>query len=125
MAALTRHKEIATSDAMKTSGSDAPKSSQEVRDDVADGDGLAGILGGVEDLEVPLQVLVDVEDRGHIATAVAVVWGRPDRHQVAVLEPVLEAIHHELMGASHQFEVVDVIELSGNLGSEEPASASG
>ena len=49
--------------------------SQEVRNDLADGNGpMITVVRGVEDLEVPLQIFVDFEHGGEITTAVAVVW---------------------------------------------------
>ena len=59
-----------------------PGASQEVRNDLADRNGARTVLRGVEDLEVPLQVFVDVQDGGNITAAVAVVWSRPDCNQV-------------------------------------------
>ena len=79
----------------------------------------------MEDLEVALQLIVDVQDGGDVTATVAVVGGRPDCYEVRVLEPVLEAIHDELMSASHKFQVVDVVELGRHLGTEEPASTTG
>ena len=56
------------------SAGDAPNpSSQEVGDDLAVRHGTGGVLRGVEDLEVALQVVVDVQNRGHVAASVAVV----------------------------------------------------
>ena len=57
-------------------------SSQEVRNDLADGDGTRTVLRGVEDLKIPLQVFVYVKNGGDITAAVAVIWCRPDRNQV-------------------------------------------
>ena len=69
----------------------------------------------MEDLEVALQLVVDVEDGGHITATVAVVGCGPHGNQVGVLEPVLEAVHDELMSTSHKLQVVDVVELGRHL----------
>lgn len=98
--------------------------SQEVRNDLADRDGTRAVLSGVEDFEVPLQVVVDVEDRGNITATVAVVGCRPNRNQVGIFEPVLEAVHNQLMGAGHELEIVDMVILGSNLGAKKPASTS-
>ena len=98
--------------------------SQEVRDNLANGHGSAGVLRGVEDLKVALQVLVDVEDGGDVTATVAVVGCGPNRHEVRVLEPVLEAVHDKLMSPSDELQVIDMVELSGDLGAEQPAGAS-
>ena len=99
--------------------------SQEVWDNLADGYGTARVLRSVEDLKVALQVLVDVEDGGDVATAVAVVRCGPNRHQVRVFEPVLKAIHDELVSPGHQLQVINVVELRCDLGAEKPAGTSG
>ena len=75
----------------------------------------------MEDLEVPLQLVVDVQDGSDVTTAVAVVRRRPYRHKVRVLEPILEAIHDKLMGTSHKLQVVNMVELGGHFGAEKPA----
>ena len=47
---------------MKATRSNTPNCSQEVGNDLADWDGAGRVLGGVEDLELPLKVVVDVQD---------------------------------------------------------------
>ena len=98
--------------------------SQEVWNDLANRDSALRLRGGVEDLKGALHLLADVEQGSHVAASVAVVRGRPDGHEVGVLEPIFESVHDELMGTSNQFDVVDVVELRGDLGSEEPPSTS-
>lgn len=78
----------------------------------------------MEDLKVALQVLVDVEDGGDVTATVAVVGCGPNCHEVRVLEPVLEAVHDELMSPSDELQVIDMVELSGDLGAEQPAGTS-
>ena len=79
----------------------------------------------MEDLEVAFQLIVDVQDGSDVTATVAVVRGGPNRDEVRVLEPVLEAVHDKLMGASHEVQVVEVVELSRHLGAEEPAGTTG
>ena len=106
---------------MKVSVDDAPNSSQEVRDNLANRDGARRVFCGVEDFEVALHVFANVQDRGNVTATVAVVWCRPHRHEIGVLEPVFKAIHHKLMSPGHKLEVVDMVEFGSNLGTEEPA----
>ena len=102
-----------------------PDTSQEVRDDLSDRNGARTFLCGVKDFELPLHIFVDVQNGGNITAAVAVVWSRPDCNQVWILEPVLEAVHDELMRTGNKLKIVDVVELGCDLRAEEPASASG
>jgi len=78
----------------------------------------------MEDLEGALHALADVEQGSYVTASVAVVRGGPDSHEVGVLEPVFESVHDELMSASNQVEVVDVVEFRSDLGAEEPSSTS-
>lgn len=50
----------------------------------------------VEDLEIPAQVLVEREHRRHVAAAVAVVRGAPDRSHRLTSKVVLKPFHYEL-----------------------------
>ena len=81
------------------------------------------ILNGVEDLEVPLHVFVNIEIACNITAAVAVVWRRPNCHKTLLTEPVLEAVHHKLVSTSNQFKTVYMVKLGSNLATEEPASS--
>lgn len=98
--------------------------SQEVRNGCAVRHGALSIVHRKEDLELALEVLVDFEDGGDVTASVAVVGCRPDRDQ-ALAEPVLEAVHNKLMRTCDELEVVDVIELVGDTGAEEPAGTTG
>jgi len=69
----------------------------------------------MENVEVALQLVVDIQDRGNVTATVAVVGGRPDCDQVRVLEPILEAVHDKLMSASYELQVINVVELSRHL----------
>ena len=78
----------------------------------------------MEDVECSLQLVVYVEDGSNISASVAIVWSRPNGDEVLISEPVLEPVHNQLMRSGNEGDVVDVIELGRNLGSEEPSSAS-
>ena len=72
----------------------------------------------MEDLELPLQLVSNIEIRGNITAAVAIVRSRPHGNQVWVFEPVLEAIHHELMSTGDKFKSIDVAEFASYTGTE-------
>lgn len=94
--------------------------SQEVGNNSSIRNCFRAITDSVEDLEATLQVIVNVQDRSNITASVAVVRCRPDGHQIAILEPVLESIHDKLVSTSHQIDVINVVKLAGHLGSEQP-----
>ena len=49
-------------------------SSQKVGNDLADGSGTGRLSCSIESREVPVQGLIDVENRRNVATPIAVVW---------------------------------------------------
>ena len=79
----------------------------------------------VERLEGILKVLVNFQHRGNVAASVAVVGRGPHGDQVLVLEPEFVALHDQLMSASNKVDAIDVIELGGDLGAEQPAGTAG
>lgn len=97
-------------------------SSQEVRNNSAIGDGALALANSVENVESTFHVVVDVQNGGDVTTSVTIVGSGPHGDEVGVLEPVLEAIHNKLMSTSNQVNVVNVVELRGNLGSKKPSS---
>jgi len=66
----------------------------------------------MENVESLVKLLIHVQNGSDVTTSVAVVWSRPDGDEVLVFEPVLEAIHDELMCSCNQSDIVDVIEFS-------------
>ena len=76
----------------------------------------------VEDLELGREVLVELEDGGHVAAAVAIVGRGPHRHE-AVVEHELVALHDELVRAADEAEAVAVVELLHNVRAKEVARA--
>lgn len=98
--------------------------SQEVRNGRAVRHGTLSVVHRKEDFELALEVLVDLEDGGDVTTSVAVVGRRPDRDQ-ALAEPVLKAVHNELMRTCDELEVVNVIELVGHTRAKQPAGTAG
>mmetsp|Transcript_76524 Transcript_76524/g.211821 ORF Transcript_76524/g.211821 Transcript_76524/m.211821 type:complete len:353 (-) Transcript_76524:157-1215(-) len=65
-------------------------------------------------LELAVEVLVQLQDGRHVAAAVAVVGRRPDRHQ-RVAEHPLEALHHQLVRAADEVQVVALEEGSNHV----------
>ena len=66
---------------------------------------------GLKDLEVEAQLLVNTENGGNVAAAVAVVRGGPDGDQVLVREHELVALLNQLVSAAYQGKIVNVGEL--------------
>ena len=98
------------------------RSSEEVRHVLLEVFGFSGLaLDSVEYLEVALHILAHLQNGGNITAAVAVIGGGPDSDQRLLFEPVLEAVHDELMGTGHQFKSINVIEFSSNFAAEKPA----
>ncbi len=58
--------------------------------------------------------VVELHDGGLVAAAVAVVGGREDGDDVAVVAPVVP-LHHQLVGARHQRQPVRVVERLGDV----------
>jgi len=71
---------------------------------------VVGERGSLEDLVVGLEVLVELQDGGHIPTAIAIVRGGPDGHN-GVVEHELVALHDELVSPGNQGQAVGRIEL--------------
>mmetsp|Transcript_3560 Transcript_3560/g.6810 ORF Transcript_3560/g.6810 Transcript_3560/m.6810 type:complete len:278 (+) Transcript_3560:505-1338(+) len=67
-------------------------------------------------------MLVQFEDRSHVATPVAVVGRGPDGDE-RVVEHVLVALHHQLMRARDQLDCVCRVELRNHVAAEEVAGA--
>ena len=65
-----------------------------------------------EDLEIWLQILAQSHNRSYISASVAVVWSRPNSNYILGGEMVLVAFVDQLMRASDQLKVVDVVELA-------------
>jgi hypothetical protein len=70
-----------------------------------------------------LQLVVEFHDRSLVAHSIAVVRCGPHGDQLFI-EPVLESFLNELMSSADYFQVVDVAEILGDFGPEEPAGAS-
>lgn len=69
------------------------------------------IRHGAENREIRLEVLVQGHDGRDVAAPVAVVWRRPDGHDVLVVKVVFVALVDELVGACDELQAVDVVEL--------------
>lgn len=68
------------------------------------------------------RVLAQLQDRGNVPAAVAVVRRGPDSHDAAI-EHLLVALHDELVGARDQGQVVFVVELPHDVAAKQEASA--
>ena len=71
--------------------------------------------------KLSFHVLVDLQDGAYVAAPIAVVWRGPNCDQIVLIEPVFEAVHDQLVGASYDVQAVDVIELASRFVSKEPA----
>jgi hypothetical protein len=69
---------------------------------------------GLEYLEVAVEVLVELEDRGDVGAAVAVVWRGPHRDE-GLVEHVLVPLHDQLVRAADQLQPVGPVELLDNV----------
>ena len=56
-----------------------------------------------------VEAVVELHDGGLVAAAVAVVWRAEDGHDVLLVRPVV-ALHHQLVRARHERQVVVVVE---------------
>lgn len=68
------------------------------------------------------EVLVQLEDGGDVAAAVAIVWRAPDGDD-RVVEHKLEALHRELMRPRNEVDVVVVCKRLGDVRAEEESRA--
>jgi len=85
--------------------------SQEVRGELSGGNVPLRLWHRLKDPEVKAQLLVDAENGGNVAAAVAVVRGGPNSDQVLVREHELVALLDQLVGASDKRKIVNVGEL--------------
>mmetsp|Transcript_18257 Transcript_18257/g.47080 ORF Transcript_18257/g.47080 Transcript_18257/m.47080 type:complete len:290 (-) Transcript_18257:265-1134(-) len=88
--------------------------SQEVVGHAASDMRLAAPRRRVKLQESVLELLIDLHDGGLVAAAVAVVRRGKERHEVLVVRPVV-ALHHELVRADDEAQLVGVVELLGNV----------
>ena len=67
-------------------------------------------------------ILAQLQDRRHIAAAIAVIRGGPNGHDAAV-KHLLVALHDELVGAGHEGQVVFVVKLLDNVAAKQESRA--
>mmetsp|Transcript_7641 Transcript_7641/g.22879 ORF Transcript_7641/g.22879 Transcript_7641/m.22879 type:complete len:248 (-) Transcript_7641:431-1174(-) len=72
----------------------------------------------LEDLELAVQLFVQLQNAGHVATPVAVVGRAPHRDQLLVEHPLV-ALHHQLVRPCDEVQAVDVVELLADVAAEE------
>lgn len=89
------------------------------------GRGLGMFSGNLpENLEASGEFFVECEDRRQISAAVAIVGGAPHGNEVLSWIVVFVALLNELMRSADEFELVDVVKLCGDTGTEKPAGPS-
>ena len=71
---------------------------------------LASARGRIKYKEIVVHVFVYLHDACLVGTAIAVVRCREYGNDVLIMTPV-EAVHHELVRARYQFQVIDMVEL--------------
>jgi len=91
----------------------------------ASGDSTLILGNGAEDAKLGVQILAYVHDGRYIATAVTVIWCRPNGNHRLLREVILVAFVDQLMSTSNELQTIDMIELSCNLITKEPASTTG
>lgn len=74
-----------------------------------------------EQFECGLEVVPDLANGGKIATAIAVVGGTPDSHDILVGKMVFISLVDQLMRSSDQGKVVNMAELIRHAISEKPS----
>eukprot|EP00955_Chlamydomonas_euryale_P017729 189382-Chlamydomonas_euryale.AAC.5 len=67
-------------------------------------------------------MLIQLEDSGNVSAAVAVVWRAPHRDQLVVEHPLV-AVHHQLVCAADEVDLVGLVELRHDLAAEQVAGA--
>jgi len=65
---------------------------------------------GLEDLEIAVEMLIEFENRCHIATPVAIIGSGPNSNK-GFVEHVFVAFHNKLMSSAYQVDVVGLVEL--------------
>lgn len=94
----------------------------------------------MEDIELGVQILTNIHDRGDVTAAVAVIWCRPNRDNRLLWEVVLSrefsnrlgavfllgatylvALIDQLMGTRNELQAIDMIEFACDFVSEKPA----
>lgn len=68
-------------------------------------------------LEFVLHVLVHFHDGRHVAATIAVIGSRPHCHEL-IVKHVLVSLHHELMRATNEIQVVRLVEFAHAVAAE-------
>lgn len=76
------------------------------------------LRGRIEYLEAPIEVLVQFQYRRHVATSVAVIGSAPHGNE-GVVEHRPVALHHELVGAGDEVQVVPLVEHGHDVAAEQ------
>ena len=85
----------------------------------------------LKNLEISFIILLNLHYCCNIIASVAIVWCAPYGDKVFILsyldnyfEPKLISFLNQLMGPRNQVKVVDMAEVTGNFGSEDPSGSS-
>lgn len=81
-------------------------------------------LSSLEDFVLLSQVLVQLQNRRDVATTIAVIRRGPDSHDL-LPEHELVALHHELVGARNQIDIVVVTEGFDHVAAEQETGTAG
>lgn len=98
--------------------------SQEVRQNVFVVLGFGTFWHRLENTKLFVKLLRYFHYRSNIIAPVTVVWRWPNSHQISWSEPKLETLLNQLMCSCYQLYSIDVVEVSYDLCSENPTSAS-
>lgn len=79
------------------------------------GNDLTRIGHSVENLKVSVELVVQFQDTGHVAAAVAIVGRRPHGDEVLAGEHVLVSLLHQLVGSANKLQAVHPAELVRDL----------
>ena len=90
---------------------------QEVVRLLSDGSRLATPGGRFELEKCEFHVLIQLHDGGVVATSIAIVWCREDRHDILIVTPVVP-LHYKLVGPGDEFETVRMVKLGRYVGPE-------
>lgn len=80
-------------------------------------------ISSLKDNKLLLMILIEIENRSHIAAPITIIRGRPNRDE-AFVKVLLVAFHDELMRPENAVDVVFVIEFFDDVFAEQKASAS-
>lgn len=81
------------------------------------------IFSRPEDFELPVEILVELEDGGDVSTPITVVRSGPNSDEAFIREHIVVSLHDKLVRSADELEVVHVVELTRDFLSEKPPCA--